>query len=282
MKKLNLLAIRIDGGTQARVELDQSVVTEYAAHLKEGDVFPPVIVFHDGVDYWLADGFHRYFAHKANGLVSIDADVKEGTVRDAILYAFSANGRRGLSMTWEDNRKIIMAMLLDPEWGQWSDAQIAKHIGVSRVTVGRVRRKMEEDKAIEQGTDKKYVKGGKEEVMKTENIGKKESKKKTKQVTQDLETLSSEPAIRELTDTISQLAEENQLLKDKIAVGQWDASEIEKMDIEEVVTDLRKQVKALEMENATLKTSRDMYQNRNAELMKTVKTLQNKLKKLGQ
>lgn len=280
MKKLNLLAIRIDGGTQARVELNQSVVTEYSEHLKDGVVFPPIIVFHDGADYWLADGFHRYFAHKQNGLVSIEAEVKEGTVRDAKLYAFSANGRRGLSMTWEDNRKIITAMLLDEEWGKWSDVQIAKHIGVSRMTVNRVRKKMEEDKAIEEKGSTKYVKGGKEQEMKTDKIGKKEDKKKTKKVTQDLETISSDPAIRELTDAITQLAEENQLLKDKIAIGQWDASEIEKMDIEEVVTDLRKQIKALEMENETLKTSRDMYQNRNAELMKTVKSLQNQLKKL--
>ena len=287
MKKLKLSDICIDGGTQARAKLDQDVVKEYAAHLKEGDVFPPVVVFYDGIKYWLGDGFHRYFAHKQNGLLEIDSDDREGTVRDAILYAYSANGgTRGLSMTRQDKHKAVTEMLLDEEWSQWSDAKIAKHVGVSKATVNRIRHKLKESKLIEEKGATKYVKDGKESEMKTENISQANKKKtkptKTKQVTQDLETLSSDPAIRELTDTISQLAEENQLLKDKIAIGQWDASEIEKMDIEDVLRDLRQQIKALEMENQTLKTSRDMYQNRNAELMKTVKSLQNQIKKSRQ
>lgn len=135
MKKINLLAIRIDGGTQARVALDQAVVTEYAEHMKDGDKFPPIIVFNDGSEYWLADGFHRYFATKANGMVSIEAEVKEGTQRDATLYSFGANGRRGLNINFEDKRNIIKRMLEDQEWGQWTNAQIAKHVGVSKMTV---------------------------------------------------------------------------------------------------------------------------------------------------
>lgn len=275
MKKLNLLAIRIDGGTQARVALDQNVVVEYAEHLKEGDVFPPIIVFNDGSDYWLADGFHRYFAHKANGLVSIEAEVREGTSRDAKLYAFSANSRRGLSMSREDNRKMVIEMLKDEEWSQWSDAHIAKHIGISKMTVSRIRRQLEEEDQIEKQEEKTFIRDGKEQKFKTPPKPKKE-----KPATQDDEDPGRDSIISELTDTINQLAEENQVLKDAIAIGQWDASDIEKMDIEEVIQSLRQQIKALEAENQTLRTSRDMYQNRNAELMKTVKTLQNKLKKV--
>ena len=63
-KKLNLAVIRIDGGTQARAKIDDDVVQEYAAHMRDGDQFPPITVFHDGSDYWLGDGFHRYFATK--------------------------------------------------------------------------------------------------------------------------------------------------------------------------------------------------------------------------
>ena len=48
MKKLNLLNIRTDGGTQPRLELDQNLVKEYAEVMREGVVFPPVEVFHDG------------------------------------------------------------------------------------------------------------------------------------------------------------------------------------------------------------------------------------------
>ena len=59
MKKLNLDAIRLDGETQARVALDSTQVAEYAEAMRDGDKFPPIVVFHDGSDYWLADGFHR-------------------------------------------------------------------------------------------------------------------------------------------------------------------------------------------------------------------------------
>lgn len=289
MKKLNLLAIRTDGETQSRVALDQAVVTEYAEHMKDGDKFPPIIVFHDGSEYWLADGFHRYFANKANGMVSIEAEVREGTQRDAILYSFGANGKRGLNINFEDKRNIIKRMLADKEWGQWTNAQIAKHVGVSKMTVGRVKQQLEEEGKLETSDTKKYVdRHGNESEIQTKNLGKKSSgekkEKKEKKPKKELPT-NEEPAdddrIKELTDTINELAEENTLLKDKIAIGQWDATEIEKIDIQETVDSLRKQIRVLEVDNKALRDSRDMFQNRNVELMRTVKALQTKLKKAG-
>jgi hypothetical protein len=277
MKKLNLLTIKIDGGTQARVSLNQDVVKEYAESMREGDVFPPITVFFDGSDYWLADGFHRYFATKSNAFTSIEAEVKNGTLDDAILFAFSANGRRGLSMTFEDNRNIIYAMLRHPEWSKWTNTAIAKHIGVSSMTVGRVKATME--KKDDEPTVKKFIdKSGNESTVDT-------SKLKTKQKIQkpDVSTAPSEleqkvselsDQVSELGDTINILSDENSLLRDKIAIGQWNASEIEKIDIEETVANLREQVRVLEIDNKALRDSRDMFQSRNAELMKLVKSLQ--------
>ena len=54
--------IRRDGGTQPRKILDQAAVEAYAEAMKKGAVFPPVTVFYDGEEYWLADGFHRMSA----------------------------------------------------------------------------------------------------------------------------------------------------------------------------------------------------------------------------
>ena len=51
MKELNLSDIRIDGGTQARVKLNQDKVKLYAEQLREGNTFPPSIVYHDGSSY---------------------------------------------------------------------------------------------------------------------------------------------------------------------------------------------------------------------------------------
>jgi predicted RNase H-like nuclease (RuvC/YqgF family) len=86
--------------------------------------------------------------------------------------------------------------------------------------------------------------------------------------------------ISELSDVINDLSSENDNLKDKVAIGQWDASEFEKVDIEETVATLRETIRVLEIENKSLREGRDMYQNRNAELMSMVKSLQNKIKKL--
>jgi hypothetical protein len=71
MKKINILNIRIDGGTQPRQEINYEVVKDYAELMREGVAFPPVTVFFDGVDYWLADGFHRYHATKSNATATI-------------------------------------------------------------------------------------------------------------------------------------------------------------------------------------------------------------------
>lgn len=286
---LKLSAIRLDGGTQARVSLNDSVVMEYSEHLKEGAKFPALVVFHDGSNYWLADGFHRYFARKANGELETEVDVHQGTLREAQLYAFGANGGRGLKTNSEDIRSIISRMLSDDEWKQWSDTQIAKHVGVSKMTVGRIRHALEEQGKVAPKKESKYVdKHGNESTMNTTKLKKTPIKEEPHpndppDVVLPAPTVDPymEDKITELTDTIEALAEENTLLKDKIAIGQWDATEIEKIDAEELIAELRQQIKVLEMENKSLRESRDTYQNRNSELMRTVKALTNKLKKAG-
>jgi hypothetical protein len=274
MKKIEISAIRTDGGTQARLKLDHNVVKEYAECMKDGDKFPPVTVFYDGSEYWLANGFHRYFATKSNGELEIECEVKQGTLDDAVLYAFSADGRQGLSRSAEDNRNIIIRMIQHPVWGKWSNAEIAKHVGVSKMTVGRVKASLEKDNPAP--TKKKYKdKHGNESTIETKNIGKTKEKKVTKE---EPATESDDQIVRELTDALTAVSQENTLLKDKIAIGQWDASEIEKIDAEELIAELREQIRILEIDNKALRESRDTFQNRNSELMRTVKSLQNQLK----
>jgi len=284
MKTLNLLNIRIDGGTQARLQLNQDVVAEYAEKMREGEVFPPVTVFFDGSDYWLADGFHRYFATKSNAKTSIDCDVENGTQQEAKKYSWKANTRRGLRLNHDDYRNIILAMLQDIEAKEWSNRKIAEWVGVTHTTVNKIKNSLEADSS--EPKEKKYInKHGTESVMKTENIGK--TKPKTtapdmtsaRMVEQEV-VLELNEKIDELSQTINMLADENTLMRDKIAIGQWDATEIEKIDAQQTIADLREQLRILEADNKALRQSRDMFQNRNSELMKTVKSLQTKLKKL--
>jgi hypothetical protein len=266
VKKLNVLNIRIDGGTQIRKQLNQDKVSEYAEQMKDGEIFPPITVFHDGTDYWLASGFHRYFATKQIGNTSIDCDVRQGTVEDATLFALGDN-KHGLNMTAEDYRKSVLIMLQHPTWGMWTNAVIAKHIGVSAMTVGRVKKANE----IVEPEEKTYVnKQGKESTIKTKNLGKKVEQKIAKPDASSDKFVDDDEQKRELAHTIEELAEENTLLRDKIAIGQWNASEIEKIDIEETVTNLRERLRITEIENESLRESRDMWQNRCAEAIKAL------------
>jgi hypothetical protein len=276
IKTLNLAVLRLDGETQARLALSQEKVQEYAALMEDGEEFRPVEAFFDGSDYWLADGFHRYFATKANKKTSIAVTIHNGTLEEAQLFAFSANKGHGLHMAAADIRHCIVRMLNHPVWGSWTNAAIAKHVGTSKMTVGRVKAAMSEPEKPQEPAEKKYVnKHGQESTIDTNKL-------RTNKAKASLPEPEQDDKAAELADTINHLAVENQKLKDAIAVGAWDATDIEKEDAQETIAALREEIRVLEIEVKTLRESRDMFQNRNAEMMRTVKSLQAKLKKLGQ
>jgi hypothetical protein len=121
----------MDGGTQSRAQLDWMAIDEYAAAMKDGDEFPPVIVYYDGSAYWLADGFHRVRAAEKAGLAKIAADIRQGTRRDAVLHSVGANALHGVRRTNRDKRLAITVLLNDPEWAKNTDNEIARLTGTS-------------------------------------------------------------------------------------------------------------------------------------------------------
>lgn len=131
-----------DGGAQMREDMKPDVVREYADEMAAGAIFPPIIVFHDGANYWLADGYHRVEAARKIERTQIDADVREGEQRDAILHGVGANAAHGLRRTQADKRRAVERLLKDDEWNKWSDRQIAKVAKVDHKTVGKIRREM--------------------------------------------------------------------------------------------------------------------------------------------
>jgi N6-adenosine-specific RNA methylase IME4 len=134
--------IRTDGGTQVRVRLNQEAVKDYAGRMKDADTFPPVVVFFDGTDYWLGDGFHRLAAAKKLGLPAIAAEVRTGSKRDALLFAVRANHTHGVQRTRADKQQAVKTLLKDPEWRLWSDRQIGCKCGVDGKTVARLRKEL--------------------------------------------------------------------------------------------------------------------------------------------
>jgi len=139
MPQLRITSINIDGGTQPRVSLNESVVAEYAEAIRAGISLPPVDVYRDGSTYWLADGFHRFHAHRHADQGMIDCTVHVGTCRDAVLFSVGANANHGLRRSNEDKRRAVETLLQDDEWVQWSDREIAKACGVSAPFVAAIR-----------------------------------------------------------------------------------------------------------------------------------------------
>jgi hypothetical protein len=174
-RTLRLDQIRIDGGTQPRVEIDQAVVDDYAALYEGGTHLPPVIVFYDGATFWLADGFHRFWATQKARRDAILAEVHQGTKRDAQWYSFGANANHGLRRTQADVAHILKTMLLDEEWAGKSDGEIAKHTGIPRRTVYDHRQRILGESAKYDSGPRSFIhpKTGKPATMNTANIGRK-------------------------------------------------------------------------------------------------------------
>ncbi len=138
-QKVKLSEIRIDGGTQARAAFNHNYVTELRELITLGTDLPPVVIFDDGEHKWLADGFHRHRSATDENLEEIEAEVRKGTLRDAVLYAAGANTSHGLRRTAEDKRKAVQLLLADAEWCNRTDRWIAEQCNVSHAFVGNVR-----------------------------------------------------------------------------------------------------------------------------------------------
>ena len=145
MSQLLITDIHCNGGTQPRAELDQFTIDDYADNMANGDTFPPVAVFYDGAEYWLADGYHRLEAHKQLGLVHIEADIRQGTQRDAVLFSVGANAQHGKRRTNADKRRAVLTLLEDREWVKWSNVQVSKQCSVGESFVRSLRIKRSDD-----------------------------------------------------------------------------------------------------------------------------------------
>ena len=262
---LSLTKIKIDGGTQSRAKIDQDVVAEYADSMLNGAQFPPIIVFHDGAEYWLADGFHRYFAAKRANIPNLKCNIQEGTQRDAILFSFGANHDHGLRRTIADKRKAVVAMLSDIEWQEWSDREIARQCHVSHPLVAAIRKELGATK-----TQTKFKQGGKITT-------------RTEKPKDDPVEVFNEAEIERETmkSAVTELQQQNEELQDQLTVAMAASTDdIQKEKAESIIRDLRAQLRAAEIELKEVTISRDMYQRENGELKKQVTSLLNKLKKL--
>lgn len=140
LRTVPLASIRRDEALICRANgIRPRAVTDYAAAMRAGATFPPIVVFvdEDGT-YWLADGFHRSAGAELAGLTEIAAEVRRGGRHEALLHAASANAMHGVRRTSKDKRRAVELVLR--EFPQATDRWVAERCGVDHKTVGAVRR----------------------------------------------------------------------------------------------------------------------------------------------
>jgi hypothetical protein len=172
IEKLEIFQIFAHADIQPRAEIHQETVDEYTEAMRNGDKFPPVVVFRDDdVFYWLADGFHRFEAAKEAGRTFIQAEIRAGGKREAILHAVGANAIHGLRRTNMDKRNSVLKLLKDREWSRWSDREIARQCKVDHKTVARIRGELSGEIPQIQNPIRKVTRRGKTYNQNTRNIG---------------------------------------------------------------------------------------------------------------
>jgi|GEM_PF-1176545 len=137
---INIDQLSFEPEIQIRVKIDMETVAHYASCMETEDdlkKFPPVIVFYDGKHYWLADGHHRRAAALEAGHTEIWAEIREGTVNDAIWEAIVANGKQGLGLNIEDRKRAITIAIT--KWPDRSTTIIAEAVGCHQSTVSRIK-----------------------------------------------------------------------------------------------------------------------------------------------
>lgn len=262
---LSLNKIRIDGGTQSRVSLDQDVVNEYSEAFKSGAKFPPVVVFFDGTSYWLADGFHRYFGAKQASINEIWETIEVGTKRDAILYSLKANAQHGLRRSNEDKRKAVETLLNDAEWASWSQEKIAIACGVSTGMVSKMVNSLSLHGEEIRTKIKQVERNGVKYQQDTSNIGKVEPIKKS--LPEPAPSYEYTPSESELNEAEAEIIAREELVN-------------EILNSDDVQGDLAKSLVRKKQAYAILESRNNGLMNENASLVKIIKSRDREISKL--
>lgn len=142
IKVLALAHISTSSNLQMRVDTNQSYIDELAEVAAAGREFNGQlpVVYNDGRNNWLSDGYQRLAAHEKSGVKKMKCLIRQGTLDDAFMFALSANAQHGARRTNADKRKAVESAMAHEKCKQLSDRAIADLCGVSHFFVASVRK----------------------------------------------------------------------------------------------------------------------------------------------
>ena len=174
IETIELTRIITDDEHYPRTKLNEAAISEYARVTREGGTLPPIILFRDeSQEYHLADGRHRLEAARQNGFLTIEAEIRPGTRRAALLFAVGANQKHGVRRSNADKRKAVQLLLDDPQWRQWSTNEIARTCKVSWDLVESLRQ--QQSPPGEPASEERQVRRG--DQVYVQKVGNRRSKK---------------------------------------------------------------------------------------------------------
>jgi len=260
---ININEINVAKSYQSRNDIDKAEVNKYAEQMNLGDVFPPIILFNVNGELLIADGWHRYFAHKKNNKVKIDADIRKGSMQEYKHWCWfkDPNKTHGRPITNKDKLKKLRDSNEDLEVQLWTDIELAQALGVSTFFVAKHRVK---------GKEVQFQRGGKTITRKATN----EKPQKVEEPQPDPLIPKHDPNVA----AIDYLTKENEDLKQKVALAFMDGDEEDKDRASQLIESLKEEIRLLQIENRALKSGMDKYQREASQLRKQVAMLERKLK----
>lgn len=247
----------------------------------------PVMIFEGMV----LDGWHRYQAVEQLGL-RLQKFNFEGTFEDAQERVVSANAKRRHQTVAQRAQAIVAVAACLPKGRPQKNnsapgaelpaaktaQQLAQKHGVGTRSIERAR-------TVHQAGLSAAVIDGSLSAKEAEALARGPAAKPPQKAKRELPAPPAAPdssdELHEAQHTITDLAQENEQLRDKLAVESMDASEEEKTQAAETIRELRALVKTQEAEIAALKVSRDTYMRESSEAKKDAIYWRKKAKAAG-
>jgi hypothetical protein len=139
VRELPLDELVLDPNLNLRDRLDEETIARYT---ETWERLPPVTVFEIEGRWLLADGFHRHAAAVRRKRATVPAEVRAGTVADALDFAATANLAHGLPLSRAERRRAVEIKLRLHH--DWSDRRLADDLAVGRDLIAKVRRQLVE------------------------------------------------------------------------------------------------------------------------------------------
>jgi ParB-like chromosome segregation protein Spo0J len=143
IREIPLDDLVLDPQLNLRDRLDDFTVERYADAWER---LPPITVYDVDDRLLIADGFHRHAAAVMLGKRTIRAEIRQGTMTDALDFVATVNLFHGLPLSRAERRRAVEIKLKLHH--DWSDRRMAEELTVSRELIAKIRRQLIESRQI--------------------------------------------------------------------------------------------------------------------------------------